>query len=102
MTGNDALILVIIFCAPLAFGLCGALSIVALLFRGRVARIAQRLATVGLILVHAIILAVVSEEWGNIVFTRSIPFYQLTPVGHALVLAGYLRVRSRRSSQHSS
>ena len=94
MTGNDGLLYALMFIAAPGFALCGALSVVALLFQGRVARIAQRIATTGVILIHAIILLATREEWAEIAFMRDIPpFFWMSLIGHVLVLAGYLKVR---------
>jgi hypothetical protein len=73
MTGNDGLLYALMFIAAPGFALCGALSVVALLFHGRVARIAQRIATTGVIFLHAIILLAGREEWVEIAFMPDIP-----------------------------
>lgn len=102
MTGNDGLLYALMFIAAPGFGLCGALSVVALLFQGRVARIAQRIATTGVILIHAIILLAGREEWVDVAFMRDFPpFFLMSLIGHALVLAGFLVVRSRRDPTDS-
>lgn len=98
MIGNDALLYALFFIAAPGFALCGALSIVALLSQGRVARIAQRIATTGVILIHAIILLAGHEEWADIAFAHKFPpVFWMSVIGHTLVLAGYLRVRSRKA-----
>jgi hypothetical protein len=102
MTGNDGLLYALFFIAAPGFALCGALSVVALLFQGRVARIAQRIATTGVILIHAIILLAGREEWVGIAFRRNIPpFFWMSLIGHALVLAGFLRVRFSKHTTDS-
>src|SRR5262245_45328503 len=99
MSGDDGLIFVILVLSPLAFGVCGVLSVIALLFRGRVARIAQRLATTGAILVHASILLKVSDSWVDIMLLRAHGYFFMAPIGNALVIAGYLRVRSMKRAE---
>ena len=102
MTGSDGLLYALMFIAAPAFALCGALSVIALLFHGRVARIAQRIATTGVIFVHAIILLGTRKEWAEIAFMPDIPpFFWMSLIGHVLVLAGYLVVRSRRHATDS-
>ena len=97
MTGNDGLLYALMFIAAPGFALCGALSIVALLSRGRVARIAQRIATTGVILIHAIILLAGREEWVEVAFMPDMPpIFLMSLIGHTLVLAGFLVVRARK------
>jgi hypothetical protein len=98
MTGNDGLLYALMFIAAPGFALCGALSIVALLSQGRVGRIAQRIATTGVIFIHAIILLAGPEEWAEIAFMRKFPpMFLMSLIGHTLVLAGFLVVRARTS-----
>ena len=97
MRGDDALVFMLMLLAPMWFAGCGGLSLVALLFRGRIARIAQWLAIVGVVLMHLMVLA--SGHYVEIMSTWEIgPFFWMTLLGHVLVMAGYFRVRALRAS----
>src|SRR5262245_3571669 len=97
MRGDDGLVFALMLLAPMIFAACGGLSLIALLFRGHVARIAQWLSLVGVVLMHLMMLA--SRHYLEIISIWDLgPFFWMTLLGHLLVVAGHFRVRALRAS----